>query len=231
MSEYFTLKRGVRQGDPLPPYLFVVAIESLAIAIRKNQAIKGIMIGNEESKLLQYADDMTAVLSDISSAKALFDLLEVFKKPSGLMINTTKTEGMWIGSSKENKAKPLALPVYNRSLSAYQALWGQNVLQLPHSKTLKQIIKDGSEKSGIDEEYLYGQHKAYVKYQKEREEEGHPRPLGRGVMMWDEVTMKVAWNLKGGGITGLCTSEDELKVLHDVLSAAVQPGAQKKPHT
>ena len=39
--------------------------------------------------------------------------------------------------------------------------------------------------------------------------------------------MKVAWNLKGGGITGFCTSEDELKVLHDVFSAAVQPGAQK----
>lgn len=39
--------------------------------------------------------------------------------------------------------------------------------------------------------------------------------------------MKVAWNLKGGGITGFCTSEDELKVLHDAFSAAVQPGAQK----
>ena len=89
-SDYFTQERGVRQGDPLSPYLFVVAIESLAIAIRKNLAIRGIMIGNEETKLLQYADDMTAVLSDINSAQALFDLLEVFKKPSGLMINTTK---------------------------------------------------------------------------------------------------------------------------------------------
>ena len=101
MSDYFTLERGVRQGDPLSPYIFVVAIdsESIAMAIRKNLAIRGIMIGNEETKILQYADDMTAVLSDINSAQALFDLREVFKKPSGLMINTTKTEGMWIGSS------------------------------------------------------------------------------------------------------------------------------------
>ena len=75
MSDYFTLERGVRQGDPLSPYLFAVAIESLAIAIRKNPATRGIMIGNEETKLLQYADDMTAVLSDINSAQALFDLL------------------------------------------------------------------------------------------------------------------------------------------------------------
>lgn len=43
--------------------------------------------------------------------------------------------------------------------------------------------------------------------------------------------MKVAWNLKGGGITGFCTSEDDLKVLHDVFNAAVQPGAQKASYT
>ena len=73
MLDDFTLEQGVRQGDPLPPYLFVVAIESLATAIRKNQAIKGIMIGNEETKLLQYADDMTAVLSIASWIHSYFD--------------------------------------------------------------------------------------------------------------------------------------------------------------
>ena len=118
MSDYFTLERGVRQGDLLSPYLFVVAIESLEIAIRKNPAIRGIMIGKEETKLLQYADDMTAVLSDINSAQALFDLLEVFKKPSGLMINTTKTEGMWIGSSRKNKGKPFGIKWPNEPIKA-----------------------------------------------------------------------------------------------------------------
>ena len=39
--------------------------------------------------------------------------------------------------------------------------------------------------------------------------------------------MKVAWNLKGAGITGFSTSKDELKALHDVFSATVEPGAQK----
>ena len=64
LTDYFTLERGVRQGDPLSPYLFVVAIETLAIAIRQNTEIRGIRIGEDETKLLQYADDTTAVLSD-----------------------------------------------------------------------------------------------------------------------------------------------------------------------
>ena len=108
-SDFFTLQRGVRQGDPLSPYLFVIAAEVLAIAVRQNKEIKGIRIGKEETKLLQYADDTTAVLSDINSARALFKLLDDFQKLSGLKVNPTKTEGMWIGSSRQNKTKPLGI--------------------------------------------------------------------------------------------------------------------------
>ena len=108
-SDFFILERGVRQGDPLSPYLFVLAAEALAIAIRQNKAIIGINIGKEETKLLQYADDMTATLSDINLLVVLLDLLEVYKNASGLTINCTKTEGMWIGSLRNNKTKPLGL--------------------------------------------------------------------------------------------------------------------------
>jgi len=62
-SDYFMIERGARQGDPLSPYLVVVAVETLAIAIRQNSLVKGITIGKKETKLLQYTDDTTAVLS------------------------------------------------------------------------------------------------------------------------------------------------------------------------
>ena len=64
-SDYFELTRGVRQGDPLSPYLSLLAVETLAIAIRASKEIKGIVINQEETKLLQYADDTTAVLADL----------------------------------------------------------------------------------------------------------------------------------------------------------------------
>ena len=107
-TEYFALERNVRQRDPLPPYLFVVAAETLTIAIRQNMETKGVNIGEEETKLFQYANDTMVVFSDIDSACALFsNLLDVFKKLSGLVINSSKTEGMWSGPPEKKTFKPL----------------------------------------------------------------------------------------------------------------------------
>ena len=63
----------------------------------------------EETKILQYADDTTTVLSEPNSAHAFFKLLDEFGNLSRLKINSLKTEGMWIGSLKNNEEKPFEI--------------------------------------------------------------------------------------------------------------------------
>ena len=58
-SYYFKVNRGVRQGDPLSPFLFILALEVLARSIRQDENIQGIKIENVDVKLAIYADDMT----------------------------------------------------------------------------------------------------------------------------------------------------------------------------
>lgn len=58
-SEFFSLKRVVRQGDCLSPLLFAASITPLAKSIRQNKDIKGIRDeGGVEHKISLFADDI-----------------------------------------------------------------------------------------------------------------------------------------------------------------------------
>ena len=108
-SSYFSVKRGVRQGDSLSPYLFIIAVELMSINIRNNNAIRGLQFDNYEIKILSYADDTTAILKDETDAKKLFDFLKMFETVSGLKMNKDKTEGLWLGWKRNSNFKPLGI--------------------------------------------------------------------------------------------------------------------------
>ena len=69
----FNLKRGVRQGDPLSPSLFIIVLELLAISVRNNNQIRGINVDGDELKLVIFADDMTSFVRVKQSHLALFN--------------------------------------------------------------------------------------------------------------------------------------------------------------
>lgn len=72
----FKVERGVRQGDPLSPYLSIIALELLLIKIRNDLCVKSIKIDNAEVKFAAFADDLTTFLHDKGSLEHLFSTLD-----------------------------------------------------------------------------------------------------------------------------------------------------------
>ena len=102
-SEFFSLGRGVQQGCPFSPYLFILCSEILGNAIRADKTIGGIKINvgssEHETKLSQYADDTNVFLDgEVNSLRALLTLFHNFEKLSGLKLNETKTKISCIGN-------------------------------------------------------------------------------------------------------------------------------------
>ena len=100
-SNFFTVKRGCRQGDPISAYIFILCAEILNIKLKNNKNIKGIHINNKEYIISQFADDTTLFLDCLDkSLRNTLKLLEEFSHISGLKVNFEKTKLVWIGSMK-----------------------------------------------------------------------------------------------------------------------------------
>lgn len=104
MSDFFYLKRGCRQGDPISPYIFLLCAEVLGQMIRKNRNIKGILINDKEFKLTQYADDTQIFLNGSEeSLRHTLNILNEFYQMSGLKINVDKTKAVWFGACSHSE--------------------------------------------------------------------------------------------------------------------------------
>ena len=114
VTNYFKVSRGVRQGCPLSPILFILAAELLAQKIRQSSKSKGIKLpSNVEVKLSQFADDTTLICKDIESLKENIMIINKFAEIWGLKLNKAKTEAIWIGSQRKNKTRLLAIDITN----------------------------------------------------------------------------------------------------------------------
>jgi hypothetical protein len=96
-GKIFQCKRGVRQGDPLSPLLFVLAAEFLQILINKAASINllkaPIPQASNDFPVIQYADDTLLIMqADANQLFFLRALLHSFKESSGLKVNYRKSQ-------------------------------------------------------------------------------------------------------------------------------------------
>ena len=78
MTKPISMERGILQGCPVSPYLFPLAIEILAIAIRQNDNIHGIPVDNHDLRVCLLDDDTTCFLDGSSASfDNLFDILNL----------------------------------------------------------------------------------------------------------------------------------------------------------
>lgn len=96
VSGYFKGKRGLRQGDPLSPYLFVIAMNFLSLMLNKEAAVGSFNYHHQcvKTKLthLCFADDLLIFLDgSLTSLQRVLQVLKEFELRSGLAVSMQKS--------------------------------------------------------------------------------------------------------------------------------------------
>ena len=97
LSPFFSLSRGVHQGCPLSPLLYVLVSEVLACNIRANPRIEGLCLPDSSdplSPISQYADDTSLVVCSDDAIQACFEVYSIYERGSGSKLNMSKSKGL-----------------------------------------------------------------------------------------------------------------------------------------
>ena len=102
-SNYFKLKRGTRQGDPISAYLFIIELEVVFQIIKETPNIGCFEIFQKTFTYSPYADDTTFFLKNNESVINLLEIFKHFSHFSGLKPKKLNSEIVGIGVLKKVK--------------------------------------------------------------------------------------------------------------------------------
>lgn len=104
ISSSFLLKQGMRQGHPLSPSLFLLAIEPVLHHLKENRDITGLAFGKTIVKVAAYGDDVLVVTENAEKAiTALMKSIQEYSSVSGYTLNKDKTEVKFINNQGDKE--------------------------------------------------------------------------------------------------------------------------------
>jgi hypothetical protein len=95
-STFFHSGKGLRQGCPLSPLLFILVMEALSLLLKKGQE-EGKITGIKVSRIIKvlhllFIDDVLIMTNDtLQEWREIKEILKIFCSATGLMINWTKS--------------------------------------------------------------------------------------------------------------------------------------------
>lgn len=134
ISKPIKINRGCRQGCPLSPLLFTLAIEPFALAVRSHPQLSGITVGSKEHRISLFADDVILFLSKLNrSIQIILEIIQLFSNISGYKINKTKSSILLLNTNE------IMSPTSN--IAQFEVVTEFKYLGIHISSDLKQIIE------------------------------------------------------------------------------------------
>jgi hypothetical protein len=128
-SEQFKPQWGLRQGDPISPYLFILCAEGMSALLKQaeeRREIQGIRVcpGAVCVSHLFFADDTLVLLKATKSgAQSLQRILHLYEEVSGQMINKDKMTVMFSPNTTEEIKKQVLTELNITRLASNENIW------------------------------------------------------------------------------------------------------------
>ena len=126
-TETFKPSRGIRQGDPISPYLFLLAAEGLSFLLKSrsvvpSSSLQGLKVASSAPAVnhLLFADDsLLFVKASVEGAGEVSDLLDCYCQASGQRVNLEKSSVFFSKGCPEGvrNAMKQCLDIPNETLS------------------------------------------------------------------------------------------------------------------